>query len=81
MFLKKPEEAAADSLARQAIREVQRQLARIDTHFQQTDDPDLTECFIYERKALQARYRYLLKQLPRKQEQPALVIEEVGVRV
>ncbi|MCL2488800.1 MAG: YaaL family protein [Oscillospiraceae bacterium] len=58
---------------RQAIREVQRQMARVNALFQQTEDPDLTECFIYERMALQARYRYLLKQLPRKSEQPALV--------
>lgn len=44
-----------------AIREVCRQLGCVDAWFQMEDDADLIESCIYERLALQARYRYLLR--------------------
>ncbi len=44
-----------------AIREVCRRLGCVDDWFRLEDDTDLIEACIYERLALQARYRYLLR--------------------
>ena len=44
-----------------ALRFVSEELARVQTCFEMEADPDLIESLIYEREALRARYRYLLK--------------------
>ncbi|HIS68594.1 MAG TPA: DUF2508 family protein [Candidatus Gallacutalibacter stercoravium] len=46
----------------QELREVSRQLACVEQWFQMECDGDLIEACIYQREALQARYRYLLSQ-------------------
>ena len=44
-----------------ALRYVCDELARVQTCFEMETDPELIESYIYEREALLARYRYLLK--------------------
>ena len=44
------------------IREVRRQLEGIHAFFALESDEDLLDAAIYQREALQARYRYLLRQ-------------------
>ena len=45
----------------QDIREVRRQLEGIHAFFAMESDEDLLDAAIYQREALQARYRYLLR--------------------
>jgi len=45
----------------QDIREVRRQLEGIHAFFALESDEDLLDAAIYQREALQARYRYLLR--------------------
>ena len=44
------------------IEEIKRDIVCCDEQFDLTDDFDLMEYFIYERKALMSRYRFLLNQ-------------------
>ncbi len=44
-----------------ALRHTTDELLRVQTCFQMESDPELIESYIYEQKALRARYRYLLK--------------------
>jgi len=44
------------------IREVRRQLEAVHASFALETDEDLLDAAIYQREALQARYRYLLRQ-------------------
>ncbi|MCL2298638.1 MAG: YaaL family protein [Firmicutes bacterium] len=45
----------------QDIREVRRQLEAVQAFFALETDEDLLDAAIYQREALQARYRYLLR--------------------
>lgn len=51
----------------QAIRETQRQISAVRSRFDMQSDADLIEASIYELDALQARYRFLIKQARTKQ--------------
>ena len=51
----------------QAIRETQRQISAVRSRFDMQSDADLIEASIYELDALQARYRFLIKQARRQQ--------------
>ena len=44
------------------LREVQRQLNNVQAYFAMESDDDLLDAAIYQREALEARYRYLLRQ-------------------
>jgi len=55
--LKPPRESALQA----AIRFTCDELLRAQTCFEMESDPDMIEAYIYEQKALSARYRYLLK--------------------
>ena len=46
----------------QAIRETQKQIRAVRSRFDMQSDSDLIEASIYELDALQARYRFLIKQ-------------------
>ena len=50
-----------ESELQQAIRFTCDELMRVKTCFEMESDPELIEAYIYEQKALAARYRYLLK--------------------
>lgn len=44
------------------IKRVKRQMENADCNFQNAMDPDLIDCYIFERNAAWKRYRFLLKQ-------------------
>ena len=44
-----------------ALQHTTDELLRVKTCFEMETDPDMIESYIYEREALRARYRYLLK--------------------
>lgn len=60
------EDALAD-----AIRELCGRMRAVDAHFEEETDGDLLDSYIYERLALQARYRYLTRQVKRREERRA----------
>lgn len=45
-----------------AIRDICARIERVNAHFDMESDEDLIEACIYEREALRARYRFLLRQ-------------------
>ena len=51
-----------DGLTR-AIQELCGRIQSVDSRFQEETDNDLLDAYIYERLALQARYRYLSRQV------------------
>ena len=55
-----------DALLR-AIRELCGRIRSVDSRFQEETDNDLLDAYIYERLALQARYRYLSRQVREEQ--------------
>ena len=55
-----PARAKHDELIRE-LREVQRQLDNVQSYFSMESDDDLLDAAIYQREALEARYRYLLR--------------------
>lgn len=61
-----------DALA-DAIRELNAQMRSVDSRFSEETDGDLLDAYIYERLALQARYRYLSRQARRREERRARV--------
>ena len=64
------------------LREVQRQLDNVQSYFSMESDDDLLDSAIYQREALEARYRYLLRQAKesRAATQELPVITETKVR-
>lgn len=56
-----------DALA-DSIRELNAQIRSVDSRFSEETDTDLLDAYIYERLALQARYRYLSRQVRRREE-------------
>lgn len=60
------EDALAD-----AIRELCGRMQAVDARFEEETDSDLLDSYIYERLALQARYRYLTRQVKRREERRA----------
>lgn len=57
------EDALAD-----AMRELSARMRSVDSRFSEETDGDLLDSYIYERLALQARYRYLTRQARRREE-------------
>ena len=45
------------------IRDVRRSLETAHSNFENTSDPDLIDCYIYEMNAIHFRYKYLLKKM------------------
>ncbi len=54
-----------------AIRELCGRMQAVDARFEEETDGDLLDSYIYERLALQARYRYLTRQVKRREERRA----------
>ncbi len=59
----------------QSVQQVLWQLEQLENRFKSTLDEDLIEGCIYERLALLARYRYLLRQAKACQQRERLVVE------
>lgn len=54
----------------QLMRELRETMGTIDTainHFEQVVDPTLIDCYIYELKAAQLRYEFLLQRIKRQE--------------
>lgn len=68
--------------AGQLARELTRELEDVEQRFNQVTDPDMIDSCIYERAALMARLRYLLR-TEREEEtlRPALIQRETEVNV
>ena len=52
-----------EDLLLQAVRELCERMRSVDSRFEEETDGDLLDAYIYERLALQARYRYLMRQM------------------
>ena len=52
-----------EDLLQQALRELCERMRSVDSRFEEETDGDLLDAYIYERLALQARYRYLMRQM------------------
>lgn len=61
----------------ESVQQVLWQLEQIENRFSSTLDQDLIEGCIYERLALLARYRYLLRQAKACQQKEQVVVEPV----
>ena len=53
----------SEDMLLRAIRELCGRIRSVDSRFQEETDKDLLDAYIYERLALQARYRYLTRQV------------------
>lgn len=57
-----------EDLLLQAIRDLCSRMRSVDSRFEEETDGDLLDAYIYERLALQAHYRYLMRQLRAREE-------------
>ena len=62
LFHKTPPKDTVSEELLEEIERVKRQMENAHYNFQSAMDPDLIDCYIFERNAAWKRYRFLLKQ-------------------
>ena len=62
LFKKTPQRSNLDYELLQEIERVKIQMDNAYTNFQSAMDPDLIDCYIFERNAAWKKYRFLLRQ-------------------